>query len=63
MNESFFLVSQAEIDKIDALISALGFAVSEVLESRPVRDKREASTWAQEEYDRQVGHVIYRDDP
>ena len=61
--KSFFLFSQADIDKIDALISALALAVGEILEGCPVRDRREASRHAQAEYDREIGAVIYRDHP
>ena len=61
--ETLFLVSQADIDKIDSLTSALNLAISEILEGRPVQDHRYRRIKAQAEYDDQVGEVIYRGDP
>ena len=59
-DEQFFLVSQTDIDKIDALTSALNLAITEILEGRPIRDHRRGQ--AQARYDDQVGEVIYRGD-
>lgn len=57
--ESYFLVSQGQIDKIDSLIGALNLAVSEILESCPVRDQRAERMEAQLDYDERIGDVIY----
>jgi uncharacterized membrane protein (DUF485 family) len=58
--DDFYLVSQRDIDKISALISALDLAVIEILESRPVRTKvyREK---AQKNYDQLANEIIYRE--
>lgn len=61
--EKYYLVHQSEIDKIDALIGALNLAVSEILELRPVKSDLWRATPAQDDYDDQVGKIIYRDDP
>ena len=55
MPERVFLVTQAEIDKIDALVSALNLA-------RAVRGPRADSSTAQGDYDKQIAEIIYRDD-
>jgi hypothetical protein len=60
--EKYYLVSQGQIDKIDSLIAALGLAVAEILERRPVRSPSE-STAAQDDYDDAIGNIIYRNAP
>jgi len=58
-----YLVTQADIDKIDALIGVLNLAITEILEARPVRGPRAGGTAAQVEYDEQIAKILYRDDP
>lgn len=59
-DERLFLVSQADIDKIDALTSALNLAITEILENRPIRDHRANNTRSQTAYDEQVSEILYR---
>ena len=57
----FFLVSQADLDKIDALTGALNLAITEILEGRPVRDHREERMDAQLAYDELTNQYLYPD--
>lgn len=59
--ERFFLITQADVDKIDALIGALNLALGEILENRPVRDHRAEHMTAQREYDRLCALQFYPD--
>jgi hypothetical protein len=60
--EKYFLVSQAQTYKIDCMVGALNLAITEILERRPVKYDLWQTTPAQNEFDRQVGDIIY-DDP
>ena len=55
-----YLISQAEVDKIDDLVSALNLAIAEILENQPFQELQLQSTEAQNDYDDKVGGVIYR---
>jgi len=57
--ESYFLISQADVEKIDSLVGALNLAISEILESRPVEDNRAERKERQRKYDSEVSDVIY----
>jgi hypothetical protein len=57
--ENYFLVSQEDLYKIDCLIGALNLAVTEILERRPVKEKRWAPMPAQNDYDDQISKIIY----
>ena len=57
--ENYFLVSQDDIYKIDCLIGALNLAVTEILERRPVKEKRFGAMPAQNDYDDQISKIIY----
>jgi hypothetical protein len=61
--EDYFLVSQEDIYKIDCLIGALNLAVTEILERRPVKEKRWAPMPAQNDYDDQISKIIYGTQP
>ena len=59
--ESYFLVSQEAIERIDTLVSALGLAISEILQSRPVRDDGDERTELQQRYDELIMPHLYPD--
>jgi hypothetical protein len=61
--ERYFLVSQEQIYKIDCMVGALNLAITEILERRPVKYDVWQATPAQNKFDRQVGDIIYGDDP
>ena len=56
--ETYFLVSQEDIYKIDSLIGALNFAIAEILEMRPVKSKSFETTPRLWEYDEQINAII-----
>lgn len=58
--ETYYLISQTEIDKIDSLIGALNLAISEILEGRPIMDRRAERTCAQADFDEQVGPNLHQ---
>ena len=61
--ENYFLVSQDDIYKIDCLIGALNLAVGEILEKRPVREKRYSHMPHQNAYDDMIRKTIYGEQP
>lgn len=61
--KQYFLVSQDDIYKIDCMVGALNLAITEILERRPVSEKLWAETPAQDDFNEQVGEIIYREDP
>jgi len=61
--ENYFLVSQDDLYKIDGMIGALNLAITEILERRPVKEKRWEGTPAQWDYDERINAVIRWNDP
>lgn len=60
--ERNYLVHRSEIDKIDALVSALNLAITEILEWRPVKSDPMRTTPAQNAYDKEIADIIYRNE-
>ena len=58
--DEHYLISLSDIEKVDALISALDLAVTEILQGRPVQDRRSEFKHAQLEFDDLTSEVIYR---
>jgi len=58
-DESYFLISQEDVYKIDNLIGALNLAITEILESRPIHDHRTDRTVLQQQYDELVTPYLY----
>lgn len=61
--ETYFLVSQQDLYKIDGMIGALNLAITEIMESRPVKDRRWETTPAQWDYDERINAIIHWNDP
>jgi hypothetical protein len=60
VSDRYFLVSQDDIDRIDALVGALNLAINEILEAHPIIDRERMD--AQREYDAKVAEVVYDGD-
>ena len=61
--QSYFLISQKDLYKIDSLIGCLNLAITEILERRPVRDHSSEPTPAQDEYDAHIESLIKPESP
>jgi hypothetical protein len=57
----YFLVSQEDLYKIDSLIGALNLAITEILEKHPIRNDPDQSTSAQDDLDRQLEMIFYKE--
>ena len=53
-SESLYLATEDDLDKIDSMISILGFAVGEVLRARLIRDPPEKETPHEDDFNSQV---------
>lgn len=60
--ETYFLVSQEDLYKIDSMLNALNLAIKEILERRPIQERRWEQTPAQWDFDERVNSVIYWDE-
>jgi hypothetical protein len=56
--ETYFLISQEDLYKIDSMLGALNLAITEILERRPVKERRWAETPAQWDFDEHINSVI-----
>lgn len=53
-----YLAREDDLDKIDSMISILGFAVGEILRARLIRDPHEEDTPHEDEFNAQVQFVM-----
>ena len=53
-SESHYLAKEGDLDKINSMISILGFAVGEVLRARLIRDPPEKETPHEDDFNSQV---------
>lgn len=56
--ETYFLVSQEDLYKIDSMLGALNLAIKEILEWRPLKQRIWEGTPAQWDFDERVNSVI-----
>lgn len=58
-----YLVTEGDLDRLDALIGALNAAITEILTRRPVRHNPLAPTPAQDDFSDQVNAIVSKPEP